>query len=129
MTKTAATTTKCLSCERPLRSAKSIARGRGPLCHARHQAAAAFASEFKSPETTQAKALQLITDKGLVRTRHKGQYLAASSDGTQHYLVDVIETSCTCPAGAKGRHCYHLVAANVAEVTATRRNAAYALAA
>lgn len=118
--------TKCLSCDRTLASPKSIARQRGPLCHSRHTAAAALTSSFKNAEAASAKALQLITDKGIVRTRHLGQYLAVASTGDQNYLVDVIEGSCSCQARG---HCYHQVAANICEITATRRNAAYELAA
>lgn len=118
--------TRCSECRRPITSAASLARGMGPLCAARNQAAAALTTSFKNAEAASAKALQLITDKGIVRTRHLGQYLAVASTGDQNYLVDVIEGSCTCQARG---HCYHQVAANICEITATRRNAAYALAA
>lgn len=128
MTQTAAPT-KCSECHRTLRSPKSIARGMGPLCAARKAAAQALTTDFKNADAAQAKALQLIADKGIVRTRVAGQYLAVSSDGSQNYLVDVVEGSCMCPAGTKGRHCYHQVAANICEITATRKTAAYTLAA
>lgn len=124
-------TTKCSECHRPLRAAKSIARGRGPVCDlkARRKAAAAIlARPFKNAEAAADKALALLADRALVPTRHTGQYLAASTDGTQTYLVDTIEASCTCKGFGRVGRCYHHLAAQVAEVTTTRR-AAYALAA
>lgn len=130
MTKTAAPApTKCLGCDRTLRSTKSIARQRGPLCHARFVAAANLATAFKDPEAAADKALQVIADKAIVPTRHKGQYLVTASHGDDTYLVDVVEGSCTCKAGSRLGRCSHLVAAHIVEITAIRRVAAYVLAA
>lgn len=55
---------------------------------------------------------------GLIRTRHEGTYLAVSSDGTNTYLVDAVERSCTCKGNQRTGHCYHLVAADM--LTASR---------
>ena len=130
MTKTA-TSTECTECHRTLRAAKSIARGRGPVCDlkARRRAAAnVIARPFKNAEAAATKALQLLADKALIPTRVAGQFLAASTDGTQTYLVDTVERSCTCKGHHRTGRCYHLVAADVAEITTSRRTA-YALAA
>lgn len=129
MNETTTTQIKCLDCSHPLTSAKSQTRQRGPLCHARHIAALALAAAFKNPQAAAEKALQIIADRAIVRTRVKGQYLTVSSDGSQNYLTDVVENSCTCEAGHRHGRCSHLLAANVKEITATRKTAVYALAA
>jgi hypothetical protein len=123
--------TRCTECRRPLTSAASIARGMGRTCArtARRRAAAfVLTRQFKGAEAARTKALQLIADGALVRTRHEGQYLAVASDGLGTYLVDAVERSCTCKGHARQGRCYHLVAADVVEITTTRRSA-YALAA
>lgn len=122
-------TTKCSECDRTLRTAKSVAAGIGPVCAARKAAALNLAAAFKDPQAAANKALQIIADKAIVPTRIKGQYLTVSSDGTQNYLTDVVDNTCTCKAGARLGRCSHLVAANVLQITTIRRNAAYALAA
>jgi hypothetical protein len=133
MTKTqntpAAQTATCTECGRILRSEASITRGTGPVCAARKTAATALSTAFKDPETAATKALQVIADKAIVRTRTQGQYLVVASHGDQSYLTDVEEGSCTCKAGARHGRCSHLLAANIIEITATRRTAIYALAA
>lgn len=133
MTKTqeapAAQTATCTECGRILRSEASIARQMGPTCAARKTAAANLSTPFKDAEDAARKALQIITDKAIVRTRTQGQYLVVASHGDQSYLVDVLESSCTCKAGARLGRCSHLLAANIVEITATRRTALYALAA
>lgn len=124
-------TTRCSECHRPLTAKASIARGRGKVCDlkARRRAAAAvIARPFKNAEAATTKALALLADKALVPTRHAGQYLAVASAGDAAYLVDTVEGSCTCKGHARTGRCYHLVAAQVAEITTTR-GAAYALAA
>lgn len=114
---------RCTECGRPLRSAASIALGRGPVCDLkarRRRAAAALARNFKNPKAAAAKALSHIEDQALVNVRHAGQYLAVSSDGEQTYLVDVILRFCTCKAHENHGRCTHLLAAQIAEATAAR---------
>jgi hypothetical protein len=126
MTKTQTTATHtatCRRCHATLKSARSVARGIGPVCERnerRERAAAVLTRGFKGAESARTKALALIADRALVPTRHEGQYLAASSDGTQTYLVDTIERSCTCKGHQRVGRCCHLVAADVLEM-ATRR--------
>lgn len=125
------TTTKCSECHRPLTAAKSIARGRGPVCDlkARRRAAAArLARIFKDADRAANKALRHLADKAIIPTRHDGQYLAVATEGDTAYLVDTIDRTCTCKAGQRHGRCTHLLAADIAEITTTRR-AAYALAA
>jgi hypothetical protein len=132
MTKTAHTkTATCTRCHATLTSAKSVAARIGRTCarlNRQEAAASVFTRTFKNADAARAKALQLLTDNALVPTRHAGQYLATSSDGTAAYLVDTIERSCTCKGHQRVGRCYHLVAADVAEVTTARRTT-YALAA
>lgn len=114
-----ATTTRCTECHRPLRSATSIARGRGRTCDRKTRQAAAATNltrEFKNPEAAKAKALQLLADNALIPTRHAGQYLATSTDGTTAYLVDTTERTCTCKGHTHVGRCYHLVAADTREL-------------
>lgn len=117
-------TPQCTRCHRPLRSAKSIARGYGEHCgrlNRREQAATVLTRAFKDAESARRKALALLADKALIPTRHQGQYLAASSDGTQTYLVDTVERSCTCKGHQRVGRCYHLVAADTLELASVRR--------
>jgi hypothetical protein len=121
MTKTQeAPTTRCIRCGRTLKSARSIAAGMGRTCRAKVAEAAKVIdlSVFKDTKGAATRAEQLIADAGIVPTRHAGQFIATSSDGTKTYTVDTIDRSCTCPAGLKGRACYHLVAADI--ITASR---------
>lgn len=126
-----ATTAQCTECHRTLTSTASIARGRGRTCdrNARRKSAAhALTREFKNAEAARAKALQLLADRALIPTRHAGQYLTTSTDGTANYLVDTVERSCTCKGHNRVGRCYHLVAADVTELTAGGRRS-FALAA
>lgn len=128
---TTATPTKCTECHRTLTAPASIARRMGDTCarNARRRLAAAVLTRtFKNAEAAKAKALQLLTDKALVPTRHAGQYLATSTDGATAYLVDTVERSCTCKGHTRIGRCYHLVAADLVEIVTARRTA-YALAA
>jgi DNA-directed RNA polymerase subunit RPC12/RpoP len=110
----AQTTTRCTTCGRTLRAAKSIAAGRGPRCQAKVRAAAktAVVAEFKP--ATIAKALELIADNGIVpiAARRLVAFRVVSSNGTGTYLT--APAGCNCPAGLKARHaCYHRVAATI----------------
>lgn len=99
------------SCRRILRSAASIAAGYGPVCRSRIRAAAlsAVVRDFKAPQV--AKAQELITDGGLIPTSRRGVFRTVSSDGTTTYLSHT--AACTCPAGLRGRPCYHIAAARI----------------
>ena len=123
---TAPHTANCLRCGRKLTSAQSIARGYGRTCGAKIREAAKVVdlAEFKDAKSAHAKAVELIETGSIVGTRHAGQYLAVSSDGTQTYLVDTIERSCTCRGHQRTGHCYHMVAANILTAAAPARRAA-----
>jgi hypothetical protein len=54
------------------------------------------------------KAREVIEQGGILPTSRPGIWTAVSSDGTTTYLVH--EAGCTCPAGQKGRACYHRAA-------------------
>lgn len=63
------------------------------------------------------KARQLIEDGGIVPSlRRPGIWTVTSSDGTTTYLVH--RDVCSCPAGQRGRACYHRAA--VALLSAVR---------
>lgn len=114
------TTTRCLRCGRPLRSAKSQADGYGPTCKAKVTAAAKTTdlSDYKAFQID--KARELIEQGGILPTRRPTLWTAVSSDGTTTYLVAA--QACTCPAGLKQRACYHRAA--VAILAAANRRAA-----
>jgi hypothetical protein len=100
-------------CGRKLTSAVSIAAGYGPVCLRKiRAAAAAVVLEGVKPEQ-HAKALELIEDGGLVPAGRPGLFLAASSDGSASYLVDVPFGTCLCKAGQKGHACYHLAGGRI----------------
>lgn len=102
----------CLTCRRPLRSAASVARGRGPVCAAKaRKAARAKAVAAHKPEQV-AKATELIDEGGIVPIRGRHIFRTVSSDGTRTYLTAA--QACNCAAGLKGRHvCFHRIAAQM----------------
>lgn len=57
------------------------------------------------------KARDLIEARAILPTSRPGIYTAVSSDGTTTYLVHA--SSCTCPAGQRGRKCYHRAAVSL----------------
>ncbi len=104
-------TSRCLRCGRALRSVKSLAASYGPVCRARIRAAAlaAAVADFTAAQVT--KARELISDGGLVPTRRPGVFRAVSSDGTASYLTH--SAACNCPAGLRGRSCYHSLSVRI----------------
>lgn len=114
----------CHRCGRKLTAADSIARGYGRTCRAKVRDAAKVVdlTEYKAFQL--AKAEELIEQGGIVPTARPALYLAVSSDGTSRYMVDATEHSCSCPAGDKGRHCYHQLAADILTAAAPAARAA-----
>lgn len=100
----------CLGCGRKLRAPKSIAAGRGPRCAAKVRAAekAVNLGEYKAHQIASAR--ELIADAAIIPLRSV-VFLAVSTDGTETYRS--APTACTCPAGLKGSHCYHQLAARL----------------
>jgi len=98
----------CLSCGRELRSAKSIAVGRGRTCQTKVRRAARVAelADYKPQQVAQAR--ELIEDGAIIPTSRPTLWTAVSSDGDTTYLV--AQQACTCPAGLKQRRCYHRAA-------------------
>jgi hypothetical protein len=108
----------CLRCGRTIYAAASVRAKYGPGCRARirREAVAAVGEDFKAEQF--AKALELISDGGLVPHAHAGVYRAVSSRGDVTYLAH--SHGCTCPAGLRSRSaCYHQAAARVLEATRT----------
>lgn len=54
------------------------------------------------------KAREAIEQHAILPTKRPGLYTAVSSDGTTTYLVH--SATCSCPAGQRGRKCYHTAA-------------------
>jgi hypothetical protein len=102
-----------------LRSSKSVAAGRGPVCRARVRKAAADLQAALKPEQ-HAKMLELIEDGGIQRTSRPGVYAATSSDGSTVYVTDATAGTCTCKAGEAGRRCYHVAAAQLLTLAVRR---------
>lgn len=113
-------TAKCLRCGHKIRSARSIAAKYGPVCKAKIRLAAMTEAVKGFAATAIEKAQQLIADGGIIATKRAGVFQAVSSSGTDTYLVH--SAVCNCPAGLRGRQCYHLAAARV--LTVTNRKAA-----
>lgn len=107
-TETAPEVHRCLSCDRPIRSAESIAAGRGSGCRAKLRRAAKTAdlSQWTPKQAEQAR--ELIEDGGLVPAGQEDEFLAVSTDGSEVYRCGA--TFCECPAGQKDMHCYHVAA-------------------
>lgn len=105
---TATDRTRCLRCNRILRSAKSVSAGYGPTCSAKIRHAHADLVDYK-PEQI-ANAVELITDGAIIPLRSV-IFLTISSDGTETYRS--APTGCNCPGGLAGRRCYHTAAARM----------------
>ncbi len=103
---------QCRKCHRPLRSAKSIARGYGPTCAKRIAENATVAAADYKPVQVE-KALELIELGAIVATVRKILFEVVSTNGGERYIVDTGSRSCTCKAGARGVRCYHLAAAQI----------------
>jgi len=95
----------CTRCGRRLTSAKSVALGRGPRCEAAVQREAK-ACAAKSEQL--AKALELLADGGVETLRPGRVWLVVASNGVDRYRTAPM--ACTCPAGVRGRTCYHQLA-------------------
>lgn len=98
---------RCRKCHRVLRSAASIAMGIGPTCQRKVAAEAKAKAEATGKETPYAKAVELIRDGGVVPLRPR-VWRTVASKGDATYLTAI--TNCTCPAGLRGRTCYHQLA-------------------
>jgi hypothetical protein len=59
------------------------------------------------------KAMELIETQAIVAGSRDGIWLIVSSDGTNTYMVDTDERSCTCKGFLNFGRCYHLVAAEM----------------
>ena len=121
MTATIATAeqeSNCLRCGRKLTAAKSVADsyGKGCLAKIRQAAIAEARADFSADQ--QAKADELIRDGGLVPTAREGVFRSVSSKGDATYLTHA--AVCNCPAGLKGRRCYHVLAARVLSIASRR---------
>jgi hypothetical protein len=99
------TTRKCTRCGRTLRDAKSVALGRGPVCD--RKAKAELAASTAQPAQLD-KAQQLLADGAVEVLRPGRVWLVVSSKGGEVYRT--APAACTCPAGVRGRECYHRLA-------------------
>lgn len=106
-----APTATCRRCRATLRSARSVARGVGPVCEREERREAAVeAAGFKAAAV--AKARELIEQGGILPLRGRRVFTVVSSDGSARYLT--APQACNCVAGLKARHaCYHRVAATL----------------
>jgi hypothetical protein len=82
------------------------------------RALAKHLAAFRNAATAEAKAVELIETGALVPASRPGLFLAVSSDGTDTYLIDTYEGSCTCRGHAHAGHCYHHLAAVMAALPA-----------
>lgn len=107
-------------CQRPgckgiLRSPESIARGMSVLCDRKVRQAEALvaAAGFKPEQVEKAHA---AIRSGQVKVEDEGLLTVPSSknDGSR-YATD--GASCTCPAGAHDRRCWHLAVAIVCDLS------------
>lgn len=105
-------TVKC-HCGRTLTDPRSIARGMGPVCarKARRAAEVIDLTAFRDAQGARTKAAELVEQGGIVPAGRPGLFLAVSSDGTNTYLVDTLEGSCSCKGFAHQGRCFHGVAA------------------
>ena len=116
---TAAThTAKCLACGRTryFRTAAAAAKAapNGRICRVKIVMAAMAEAAKGFAAKAVAKAMELITDGGLIATSRPDVFRAVSSDGSQAYLTH--PQTCSCAAARRGRAvpCYHSLAARIA---------------
>jgi hypothetical protein len=115
-----ATQTRCLRCARPLRSAKSQARGYGDGCWAKVQAAAKTADLTAWTPSQVEEARQAIEDGAVVPSNRDGVFHVVSTDGTEVHLVH--RNGCNCTAGLKTHHprpCWHRAAVAIVLASST----------
>lgn len=72
-------------------------------------------SAFRDAKTARTKATDLVEQAAIIPASRPNLYLAAASDGTDTYLIDTAEGSCTCKGYVHQGRCYHLVAAVLLE--------------
>lgn len=122
------TASKCIRCGRKLTDPASIAAGMGRICRSHtHKAAAVIdLSAFRDAKAAKDKAAELVEQAGIIPASRPHLFLAVSSDGTNTYLVDTLEGSCTCKGFAHQGRCFHSVAAALIESRPTTRFAAAA---
>jgi hypothetical protein len=84
----------------------------------RRRALAKQLTAFCDAAGAEAKAVELVETGGLIPASRPGLYLAVASDGTNTYLIDTVEGSCTCQGHARTGHCYHRLAAVMTETRA-----------
>lgn len=114
-TTTTATESHCLRCGRKLTASTSY----GPTCARKIREAALGKVREDFTTDQQAKALELITDGGIVPHTRKGVYQAVSSKGDTVYLTHA--SACNCPAGLRAkRPCYHTLAARLLGLASRR---------
>jgi hypothetical protein len=104
-------TTHCHRCGRLLTDPRRAAAGYGRTCATKIAQAAKAAALTEQPAQVE-KAVQLVTDGGLVRVIG-ALFHAVSSDGSVRYEVTPVTGRCSCRAGQYGRRCYHLIAAEL----------------
>lgn len=100
----------CTRCGRKITATKSITDGMGRTCKAKVAKAAktpTLTDRFKPFQVN--KAVELIEQGGVARGRRF--YLTVNSKGTGTYLTS--PRGCSCPAGAKGLGCYHVLAVRI----------------
>lgn len=115
--RTLATEARCLDCRRPIRSAESLATGRGAGCRAKIRKAARTADLSAWTPAQVDGALQAIEDGAVVPGNREGVFHVVSSDGAEVHLVH--RNGCNCVSGLKTlppRPCWHRCA--IAIITA-----------
>lgn len=117
------TTGKCIRCGRKLTDPASIAAGMGRVCrsHTIKAAKVIDLSAFRNAQAAKDKATELVEQAGIIPAGRPGLYLAVASNGTDTYLVDSVEGSCTCKGFAHQGRCYHQVAAALMDARSTTR--------
>lgn len=105
-------TTKCRRCHRTLTAKSSRAAGIGWTC-ARRELAERLA---RFPAWQISKAREAIELGAVVPLSREDLFGVVSSDGSQTYIVDTREESCTCRSAIHSLDCYHIPAAIITSV-------------
>jgi hypothetical protein len=68
---------------------------------------------FRDAKSAKTNAIDLIETDGIIPGSRPGLWFATSSDGTNTYIIDTVEGSCTCSGHRYSGRCYHRVAAEL----------------
>lgn len=106
--------TTCTRCGRKLTALASMARGFGRHCAGIVAKAKKLRLMYAAYSPDQVVKATLLLASGKMAHCGEGVWRVPASNGHDHYLTGT--GTCQCPAGRRGRACYHRLAVGVREL-------------